>query len=114
MTAAPLQPESATPRRGWVLFDGECRFCRGQVNRYGAMLRRHGWELAALQEEWVGRRLGLNNEELMREMRVLTSSGESLGGINALLRVGDSIPLVKPLSLLGRLPGLHALLDWGY
>ena len=50
---------------GWVLFDGSCGFCRSWVTYWASTLRKHGFEIAALQEYWVRKRLGsLAEEEL--------------------------------------------------
>ncbi len=61
-------------------YDGDCPFCRSLVDRWRGILEGRGFEIVPLQTEWVRRRLDLSEEELLSEMRVLTSDNRVLGG----------------------------------
>ena len=97
-----------------LLFDSDCPFCRSLVNRWRGTLVRRGFELVPLQAEWVRRRLDLPEEELLREMRVLTSDNFVLDGAAALVHVWGKIWWAWPLWLAAQMPGAKWLLDRAY
>ena len=99
---------------GWLLYDGECRFCTGMIRRYAALLQRTGFTPAALQTPWVGRRLGLPAGRTPGEVIVLTEAGRVLGGADAILQVLRWTWWGRPLFVLGQLPGLHWLCGAAY
>jgi predicted DCC family thiol-disulfide oxidoreductase YuxK len=92
-------------RRGWVLYDGECRLCTGTVALFGPMLRRRHFDLAPLQTPWVRERLGLKAGEMPDEMKLLTEDGKLHGGAGALLEIARTIWWAWPLYVLGQIPG---------
>ena len=98
----------------WLLYDGDCRLCLGMVERWRGALERRGFGLAALQEDWVRARLDLPEEELLREMRVLSGAGQTRGGASALVFIWSRIWWCWPLWALAQLPGVHSLLDAVY
>lgn len=104
-------------KEGWVLYDGECRICKGFVTRFGPALRRRGFGCIPLQTPWVRERLDLAENELMREMRVLDPEGKVIGGASAVLLLARTFWWLFPLVWFGRLPGGHKVLDdlyrWG-
>lgn len=97
-----------------MLFDADCRFCRAVANRYVPMLRRRHLELVPLQTPWVKERLGLNDAELLAEMRFLTPEGAIYGGADALLAIARRIWWAKPACWLARLPGVTPALRIAY
>ena len=108
---------SASHRRpiGWVLFDGSCGLCRSWVQYWADTLRRRGFEIAALQEAWARERLGSPDEEdLLRDFRVLLDDGRQLRGADAYRYVMRRIWWAYPLYLLSVTPLLRHLFDWGY
>src|SRR5260221_653805 len=92
-------------RRGWVLYDGECRLCAGTVARFGPVLRRRHFELAPLQTPWVRERLGLKAGEMPDEMKLLAEDGRIYGGAEALLQMARLIWWARPLYALAQIPG---------
>ena len=99
---------------GWVLYDGDCRFCTASVRRWGEALARRGFECVPLQAAWVRERLNLSEQELMLEMRVLEPSGMVVGGAAALLLLARNFWWTLPLVWLAKVPGVFRLLDAGY
>ena len=97
-----------------VMYDGACPLCRSLVDRWRGTLERRGFELVPLQSAWVRRRLDLPEEELLREMRVLTPDGRVLGGAAALVHVWGRSGWAWPLWLLALVPGAKWLLESGY
>ena len=100
--------------RFWVFYDAECGFCTTWANRLRTVLARRHIGLAPLQDEAVRPRLGLPPGTPLTEMKVLTPDGRILGGIDAALYVLHFIWWAFPLSVLGRIPPLHRLLDRFY
>ncbi len=99
---------------GWLLYDGECGFCKKWVGFWKPALERHGFEVAPLQEPWVAQKLGMPLSELLRDVRLLTASGQLYSGADAYLYAARQIWWAWPFGQLFRLPGLHGLLEAGY
>src|SRR5581483_12129479 len=96
--------------KGWVLYDGDCALCRWWVDRSHALLLRHGFHLAPLQAPWVKLRLGLNEDDLLAEMRLLTANGRVYGGADAIIRITRSIWWAWPIYTAAQMPGIKPLL----
>ena len=105
---------NGTRRRGWVFYDADCAFCTSLTRRLEPMLLRRGFHCAALQEPWVRIVLGLPREELLREIRVRTASGEVLGGADALVHLARHIWWAWPLYALARIPSPRDLMSAAY
>ncbi len=112
MTAEP--PDSTAPRRGWVLYDGDCGFCRRWATLCASTLRRNGYTPAPLQASWVRPRLSCDPDDLLADLRLLRADGSQVRGSAVYLEVMRHIWWTWPLSRLFRLPGLHHLFDWTY
>lgn len=99
---------------GWVLYDGSCALCRATAARFAPMLRRKGFQVLPLQDSRVFRQLNLSSDELLREMRVITSNGDVLGGAVAVARLARHFWWGLPLYWFSRLPGCGRLLASAY
>jgi predicted DCC family thiol-disulfide oxidoreductase YuxK len=100
---------------GWVLFDGTCGFCRTWVEYWSDTLRQRGFEIAPLQDSWVRERLGSpDDDDLLRDLRVLLQSGRELRGAHAYRYVMQRIWWAYPFYLLSITPVLRRAFDWGY
>lgn len=108
LNAPPMRP------RGWVLYDGICPVCLSSVDRWGPLLRRHGFDFAPLQTEWVRRRLGLQPGKLPAEMKLLLPDGVQLGGVDALIIMGRAVGWLWPFAVVAGWPGFNALAWLGY
>lgn len=101
--------------RGWVLFDGSCGFCRTWVTYWSGTLRKRGFEIAPLQDTWVRQRLApVDEDDLLRDLRVLVEGGRALRGADAYRYVMSRIWWAYPLYLLSTLPILRSLFDRAY
>lgn len=94
------------PARDTVLFDGHCRFCRGQI----ALLRRldacGSLEFLSLHEPSVAREFPeLAPEDLMRQMYVIDTAGRARGGAEAVRYLTRRLPLLWPMALPLHVPG---------
>jgi len=100
---------------GWVLFDGSCGFCRTWVTYWSDTLRKRGFRIAPLQEEWVRERLASPDEEdLLQDLRVLLESGGELRGADAYRYVMRRIWWAYPFYLLSVAPLLRHLFNSAY
>jgi predicted DCC family thiol-disulfide oxidoreductase YuxK len=100
--------------RGWVLYDGQCSFCTGSVNRVRKILMRRGFVPEPLQSPWVNERLKLPESELLTDMRLLLKDGTLLNGADAYLYVMRRIWWTFPLGVIFALPGLKWLFARAY
>lgn len=101
-------------RRGWVCFDRDCATCVWLARRFRSALEKRGFGLAALQDPRVALLFRMPEEELLREIRVVTSEGKFYGGADAVLYLAEQIWWAWPLYALSRLPGMRSLLRAGY
>jgi predicted DCC family thiol-disulfide oxidoreductase YuxK len=99
---------------GWVLYDGDCRLCTDMARRFHHLLAGRHLELLPLQTPWVKAQLGLPNEQLLAEMRLLRPDGKYFGGADAVLEIGKYFWWAWPLRLIGRIPVIKKLLRAGY
>jgi predicted DCC family thiol-disulfide oxidoreductase YuxK len=99
-----------------VLFDGECRFCRGQVENL-RRLDRGGHRLAflSLHDPRVGERYpDLSHDQLMEQMYVVDQQGQRHGGADAVRYLSRRLPILWPLAPLLHVPGSAGLWRWMY
>ena len=106
--------DDAAPQVGWVLYDGECEFCRGIVRRIRGILTPRGFAFLPLQTPWVRAAFDLPERELLSEMRVLVRTGEKFGGADAILVLAGTIWWAWPVVVLARIPGARRLLGSAY
>jgi len=106
---------AARPERNVVLYDGQCRFCRGQM----AMLRRLDWtgrlRLVSLHDPSVAREFPeIPPAELRREMFVVDRGGRAHAGAGGWRLLSRELPLLWPAAILLHLPGSLPVWDWLY
>jgi predicted DCC family thiol-disulfide oxidoreductase YuxK len=103
---------AATP--GWILYDGQCRYCLAAARQFERLFARRGFYFLPLQTPWVQKRLGLQPDAPLEEMRVLTRDNQDLGGADAVIFLVGKIWWLWSLSILGQLPFVHAIIDRAY
>jgi predicted DCC family thiol-disulfide oxidoreductase YuxK len=106
---------AARPQRDTVLYDGQCRFCRGQI----ALLRRLDLmgrlRFVSLHEPSVAEEFPeLDRDDMMREMVLVDRSGHARGGAEAVRYLSRRLPLLWPLAVLFHLPGSLPVWTWLY
>lgn len=83
-----------------VIFDGQCNFCRAQVQRLN-WFAAGKLTFVSLHDGRVAERFpDLTKDQLMEQMYVVTPSGESFGGANSLRYLSRKLPrlwLAAPL-----------------
>ena len=98
--------------RNWVCYDAECALCVRWVERFRTFLEKHGFTLLPLQSPNVRAALRLPETDLLKEMRVITTTGRIYGGADALAYV--SHVACRPVFWLTRIPGAMPLLRGAY
>ena len=111
--ASPPQRKAAS-LRGWIFYDGECRYCIAAATRFERLFARRGFHFLPLQTPWVEARLGLSPGAPLDEMRVLTKDDLDLGGADAVIFLAKEVWWTWPVYLLAHLPGARTLLDRAY
>jgi len=100
--------------RGWLFFDAECGFCTRLARWIAPSLARRGMAVAPLQDPRVGALLGVSTEELLKELKFLSSVGVVSGGADAVIAVAREIWWGQPVAWLSKVPGMMKLLHAGY
>jgi predicted DCC family thiol-disulfide oxidoreductase YuxK len=109
-----MNDERPRPSRGWVLFDGDCRFCRSWVRRIEPILAPRGFVFVPLQTPWVRSHFHLPEDQLLGEMRVLLRTDESSGGADAIIVLAKYVWWAWPLVALAAVPGVRPILRGAY
>ncbi len=112
MNAAPPTPgsDNAQPAAGWLLYDGDCGFCTRTARQAERLIARRGFAILPLQTPWVRERLGLNQDELLREMIVLRRDNRRFGGADAAVHLAGEFWWGRPLVWLAAVPGVRPLM----
>jgi len=100
--------------RGWLFFDAQCAFCTRLARWLAPILHRRNVETAPLQDPRVGALLGMERDQLLRELRFLLADGSQYGGADAVLAVAREIWWARPLVWLSTIPGMLRLVHAGY
>jgi predicted DCC family thiol-disulfide oxidoreductase YuxK len=111
-TSASAAP--GAPVEGWVLYDAACGFCSRWVPHWRNVLERHGFAIEALQAGWIQERLALPEEDLMRDILILTAAGDLIRGADAYRYVMRRIWWARPIQIAAELPILRQLFDAAY
>jgi predicted DCC family thiol-disulfide oxidoreductase YuxK len=103
MTWLPSPAER--PEGDIVIYDGECNFCRSQVERLARWDSRAGLSFLSLHDPEVWKRFTeLTHERLMREMVVVDKQGRAHGGAAALRYLSLRLPRLRILAPLMHVP----------
>ena len=100
--------------RGWVLYDGSCGLCSGWIPFWEGTLRKRGFAIAPLQSEWVRARLGVSDEELAEDLRLLRPGGEQVLGADVYRVVMRRIRWALPFWVVSNLPVCRGIFVWTY
>src|SRR5260370_32310249 len=100
--------------RGWICFDRDCTICTSLARRFRRTFEKRGFGLAALQDPRVAALLALPPDQLLREMRVVTSEGQIHGGAEAIVFLAGKVWWTWPLFVTAQLPGVPRFLVIGY
>jgi predicted DCC family thiol-disulfide oxidoreductase YuxK len=111
-----LPDPDARPKSDVVIYDGDCRFCTGQVRNL-RRLDRCGSRLSflSLHDPRVAQRYpDLSHDALMEQMYVVDTRGRRHGGSDAVRYLTRRLPLLWPAMPILHLPGTARLWRWAY
>ncbi len=99
-----------------VIFDGECRFCRGGVERLQQLdLGGKRLSFLSLHDPRVTERYpDLSYDDLMSQMYVVDQAGTRHGGADAVRYLSRRLPLLWPVMPILHVPGSARLWRWLY
>src|SRR5258708_12500203 len=83
--------------RGGIWFDRDCTPCTSLGRRFRRTFEKRGFGLAALQDPRVATLLALPPDQLLREMRVVTSDGQIHGGAAAIVYLAKQVWWAWPI-----------------
>jgi predicted DCC family thiol-disulfide oxidoreductase YuxK len=105
MSDAELPQAADFPDRNILIYDGECRFCIGQVTKLATWDSGDLLAFLPLQDPLVAERFpDLTREMLMKEMLLVTAAGDRFGGVNAVREMSRMLPRLKWLAFWFRVP----------
>ena len=78
LTSEITDTKGSRAENGWVFFDRECEICTRLAHRFRGILAKRGFGLAALQDPRAASLLSIPPEEMLREIRVLTTDGSAV------------------------------------
>lgn len=98
-----------------VIWDGQCNFCRSQVERLRSLDWRGQLSYLSLHDSRVPERYPeLSHAALLEQMWVATRTGEKYGGADAGRYLSRQLPALWWLAPLLHLPGSMPLWRWMY
>lgn len=98
-----------------VIFDGECVFCRGQVERLARWDRTGRLAFVSLHDPIVAERYpDLTRDQMMAQMYLVDRSGKRHGGAAALRYLSRKMPMLWWLAPLMHVPFTLPLWQWCY
>ena len=103
-----------TKPEGWILYDDSCGFCQRWIPFWENTLRKRGFEIAPLQADWVKDKLQLNENELLKDLRLLLASGEQIQGSDTYRYAMKRIWWAYPIYLFSVAPLGRNIFDWSY
>ena len=101
-------------RSGWIFFDGDCGFCMSIARRLRPVLEPRGFGIATLQDPRAREQLSLPEQELLAELRLLTSDGRQFGGADAITYLARQVWWAWPLWALAEVPGMRYVWRFTY
>lgn len=106
------EPEGSAAAAHWLVYDGQCPFCRAAVRLLRAMdwLRRiRPMDLHTQAAEVAGRAPDLTREQMMEAMQLITPDGRVYPGFFGFRQAAWLLPALWPTVPLWYLPGLPRL-----
>lgn len=114
-TTTHLPTPAELPQADVVIYDGHCRFCRGQVERFARLDGRGRLAFLSLHDGEVYERYpDLTHDQLMQEMVVVDRRGWRHKGAASIRYLSRRLPLLWPLAPLLHIPLSMPLWRWLY
>ncbi len=88
-----------------VLYDGQCNFCRSQINMLRRLDGRNRLEFVSLHNPEVATSYpNLTYEQLMEQIWIVTPSGAQYGGAYAVKYLSVRLPMLWPIAPVMHIP----------
>lgn len=88
-----------------VLYDGQCNFCRSQINILRRLDNGRRLEFVSLHDPRVATNYpSLSFEQLMEQMWIATTQGDLVGGAYAVRYLSRRLPILWPMAPVLHLP----------
>ncbi|MEQ1824802.1 MAG: DUF393 domain-containing protein [Pirellula sp.] len=98
-----------------VLYDGQCNFCRSQINLIRRLGGQSRLEFVSLHEPGVRESYpDLSIEQLMDQMWIVAPDGQRYGGAFAVRYLAHKLPLLWPIVPALHIPGTMKLWQFLY
>jgi predicted DCC family thiol-disulfide oxidoreductase YuxK len=105
---------TADPDRLTVLYDGTCGVCRLTVRMLRVLDWRQRLDIMPLQRFVAADPGDPTRRRLLHALHVRDGNGRWYRAGDAMLRIASRVPVLVPLSILGRLPGMHGPVESAY
>lgn len=103
------------PAADVVIYDGNCQFCRKQVERLARLDSAGRLAFVSLHDPLVQQRFpDLTHEQLMEQMYVVDQAGNRYGGAAAVRYLSRRLTRMWVLVPLLHIPGTMPVWQWGY
>lgn len=113
--ATSLPDPELFPDRDVVIWDGQCNFCRSQVQRLRQLDWRGRLSYISLHDPRVAQRYPeLSHQQLMEQLWLITPAGQRFGGADAIRYLSLRMPTLWPIAPLMHIPGSGPLWRWLY
>lgn len=110
-----LEVHKENSRKFWVIYDGECAFCRRQIERLRRRDRSGRFECLPSQSEALAEHFPeLEGADLEQGVRLITPERQIYSGADAVYQITRRLPRWRRIAWLYHVPGIHALCRWGY
>lgn len=115
-TAVQVLPKPQDhPQADIVIFDGNCQFCRRQVERLKWLDGRDRLAFISLHDPMVAEKFpDLSHDQLMKEMYVIDRHGKRYAGASSIRYFSRRLPLLWWLAPLIHVPGTLPIWKWLY
>lgn len=114
-TPLDLPTPAEHPEADIVIYDGECKFCLGQVRNLLKFDGRQRLAFMSLHDPEVTRRYpDLTHDQMMEQMYVVATDGRKYGGAAAIRYLSRRLPRLWVLAPLTHIPFTMPIQQWVY
>lgn len=97
-----------------IFYDATCGLCTGTIGRWQKTLQRAGFALEPLQGDHARSVLHFSGNAIPDEMKLQTTQGDILGGVDALLHIARRIWWCWPIWMVAQVPGVKGIFGMIY
>ena len=103
------------PAADLIIYDGQCGFCQQQMRRLHRWDKQNKLAYLSLHDEQVSRRWpDLSQQQLMRQMCLITQDNQRYHGAEAFKYLSTTLPRLWPLAIIMHIPLSMPIWRWVY